>query len=78
MIIEIKNGEPRGLLYITDPYELLRSPIIFPDRELYNLDYWLWYDPESLIYTIKMQGSIISMMQFRKLLLMNYPKLLEE
>ena len=78
MIIEIKNGEPRGLLYIKDPFELLSSPTIFPDHELYNLDYWLWYDPESLIYTIKMQGSIISMMQFRKLLLMNYPKLLEE
>lgn len=78
MIIEIKNGEPRGLLYIKDPGELLSGPTIFPDRELYNLDYWLWYNPESLIYIIEMRGSIISMMQFRKFLSMNYPTLLKE
>lgn len=76
MIVEIKNGKPCGLLYIKDPHELLKNPTIVPDRELYNFDYCLWYNPESLNYTIEMRGSIISMMQFRKILSMNYPTLL--
>ena len=33
---------------------------------------------ETLIDTIEMRGSIISMMQFRKFLSMNFPKLLDE
>lgn len=78
MIIEVKNSEVRGVLYIKDPRELLGNPTIVPDRELYNLDYWLSYDSEILVSTIEMRGSIISMMQFRKLLSMNFPKLLRE
>lgn len=78
MIIEIKNNEPHGVLYIKDPRELLGTPTIIPDRELYNLDFWLSCDLEILVPTIEMQGSIISMMQFRKLLMMNFPKLLKE
>lgn len=78
MIIEIKNKEVRGVLYIKDSRELLRDPTILPNRELYNLDYWLSYDSEFLVDIIEMRGSIISMMQFRKFLSMNFPKLLDE
>lgn len=78
MKIAIKDEEVFGVLYIKNLRELLNDPTVVPNRKLYNLDYWLWYNPESLTYAIEMRGSIISMMQFRKLLLMNYPKLLEE
>lgn len=78
MKIEIKNGEIRGVLFIKYPNRLLSNPNIVPDHELYNLEYWLVYNLESFVYAIEMRGSIVSMMQFRKFILMNWPDALKE
>ena len=80
MDIQIKNGEARGILLIEDPLELLRDSTVFPDDllcRLVNFTYWMTYDWFSRTYTIEMRGSIVSMMQFRKLILVNVPKILE-
>ena len=80
MDIQIKYGEAWGVLRIKDPLEMLRDSVFFPDDlicRLANFTYWMTYDWFSRTYTIEMRGSIVSMMQFRKLILVNIPKILE-
>lgn len=73
MDIQIINGVPIGTIRIRHPYALVTTQIRYgPAKELYNFYWEYWYDFDNDVAIIKMHGSIISMMQFRKFISLNY------
>lgn len=76
MDIQIVNGVPIGIIRIKHPYTLAFARIHYrPTKDLYNFYYECWHDFNNDIATIRMRGSIISMMQFRKFISLNCPDL---
>ncbi len=76
MEIKIENGTPVGV--IKAKRILLKDPkkyVYYPEKPLYDFCFAIWEDFETNIVLIKMWGSIVSMMQYRKYLLMNRPQL---
>lgn len=73
MDIRIIDGVPIGTIRIRHPYALITTQILYkPTKELYNFYCEYWYDFNDDMAIIKMHGSIISMMQFRKFISLNY------
>lgn len=78
MQIDIYNNTAIGLLTFS-PYAKFSEDILFYiQSKLYNIQIDIWYDIEQNIVFVRMIGSIVSMMQFRKIILMNWPNALEE
>ena len=76
MKIAIKDGIPVGTLKLNG--KCFRggralTVIEYLDNILYNFKLSTWSELDSGIIWIKMQGSIISMMQFKKYLDFNFP-----
>ena len=76
MKITIKDGIPVGVLKINGncfrgSYAL--TILEFLNNTLYNFKLSTWYELDSGILWVKMQGSIISMMQFKTYLNFNFP-----
>lgn len=75
MDIQIINGIPIGTIRIRHPHNVILDQVYYsPTKELYNFYWECWYDLNDDTAIIKMHGSIISMMQFRKFILLNCPK----
>ena len=73
MDIQIINGIPIGTIRIRNPHPVATDQIYYsPAKELYNFYCEYWYDFNDDMAIIKMHGSIISMMQFRKFISLNY------
>lgn len=73
MDIQIIDGVPIGTIRIRHPYTVVTDQVPFrPAKELYNFYWEYWYDLENDTAIIKMHGSIISMMQFRKFISLNW------
>jgi len=78
MKIEIQNNTAIGLLEFYPDVKIPEYVLMYTYFNLYNFQINIWYDMEQNIVLAKMRGSIISMMQFRKIILMNYPNALKE
>lgn len=74
MDIQIVNGVPIGTIRIRHPHTVVTDQVYYsPVKGLYNFYWECWYDLNDDTAIIKMHGSIISMMQFRKFILLNWP-----
>lgn len=79
MTINIINNVPVGTIklkalnFIVD---LDEEEFFYLSAPLYNFIWDIWYDVENNTIIVKMWGSIISMMQFRKRIMLSYPNLL--
>lgn len=73
MKIEIHNNIAIGLLEFFPDIYIPENVLIYIQFKLYNIQIYSWYDMEQNIVLAKMRGSIVSMMQFRKFILMNWP-----
>ena len=76
MKITIQDGVPIGVLKINGKdfrgsYAL--TILEFLNNTLYNFKLSTWYEFDSDILWVKMQGSIISMMQFKTYFDFNFP-----
>lgn len=78
MKIEIHNNTVIGLLKFYPDIKIPEDVLIRVQVELYNIQIDIWYDLEQNIVLAKMRGSIVSMMQFRKMVLINWPNALKE
>ncbi len=78
MKIEIQNNTASGLLEFYPNIEIPEDALMYMRLKLYNIQIDIWYDIEQNIVLATMRGSIISMMQFRKFILMNWPYALKE
>ena len=78
MKIEIHNNTAIGLLEFFSRFYLEPKLACYLTANLYNFELYWWYDPEYNKTYVSMKGSIISMMQFRKFILMNWPDALRE
>ena len=77
MRIVIQDGIPIGYIELNRTIHLDAKDILFyPQKLLYNFEVCAWEDLEFNRVIIKLRGSIISMMQYRKYLTMNWPILL--
>lgn len=73
MKIEIKNNTAIGLLEFYPDVEIPEEVLLFIHFGLYDFQIDIWYDIEQNVVLIKMRGSIVSMMQYRKFILMICP-----
>lgn len=78
MKITVNNSVATGLLEFISHANIPENELTNLYYALYNLNVIVWYDLEQDIVLIKMQGSIVSMLQFRKYILMSYPNILKE
>lgn len=78
MKIEIHNNTAIGLLEFSPDVEIPEDILFQACFKLYNIQIDIWYDLEQNIVLAKMKGSIVSMMQFKKFILMNWPNALKE
>ena len=78
MTFNISNGIVYGNLKFSSDVRIPESVLTRIKFELYNFDIVIWYDMEQNIVLARMTGSIISMMQFRKFIQINYPNALDE
>lgn len=78
MKIEIKNNTAIGLLEFYPDVEIPEDFLFYIPSKLYNFQIDIWYDVAQNIVLVKMKGSIVSMMQFRKIVLMNWSNVLKE
>lgn len=78
MKIEIRNDTAIGLLEFYPDVEIPEDALAYITFKLYDFKIDIWYSIEQDIVWAKMRGSIISMMQFRKFILMNWPNALKE
>lgn len=78
MKIEVYNNTAIGLLEFYPDVKIPEDILMDIRIKLYNIQINIWYDIEQNIVLAKMVGSIISMMQFRKIILMNWPNILKE
>ena len=77
MKIEVKDGKAVGIIKAKRIFfNVLKENVrYYPEKALHNFEWNAWEDFETDTVVIKMWGSIVSMMQYRKYLLMNLPKL---
>lgn len=81
MKIEIQNSTTNtaiGLLAFYPDVKIPEDILRYIHATLYNIQIDIWYDIEQNIVLAKMKGSIVSMLQFRKFILMNWPNALKE
>ena len=78
MKIQIRNDTAIGLLEFYPDVKIPEDILTYIHFKLYNIQIDIWYDIEQNIILVKMRGSIVSMMQFRKFILMNWPNALKE
>ena len=81
MKIEIQNNTINTAIGLLEFYPDVKIPediLSYIHATLYNIQINIWYDIEQNIVLVKMKGSIVSMMQFRKFILMNWPNSLKE
>lgn len=78
MKIEIYNNTAIGSLEISSRIYLEPELLCYLTSHLYNFELYWWYELEYDKTYVKMKGSIISMMQFRKFILRNWPDALKE
>jgi hypothetical protein len=78
MKIEIRNNTAISLLEFSPDVKIPEYALTYIHFILYNFQIDIWYDMEQNIVLAKMRGSIVSMMQFRKFILMNWPNALKE
>lgn len=78
MKIEILNNTAIGSLEFYPNTKIPVDTLTYICPTLYNIEFSIWYDIEQSIVLMRMSGSIISMMQFRKFILMNWPNALKE
>ena len=78
MKIEIRDNAAIGLLEFYPDAEITEETLAYIRYRLYNIEFCIWYNIEQNVVLVQMIGSIISMMQFRKIILMNYPNALKE
>ena len=76
MKIEVKNNTAIGLLEFCPNAEIPEDVLFYVQCKLYNIQIDIWYDIAQNIALAKMRGSIVSMMQFRKLILIKWPNAL--
>ena len=77
MKIEVINGCVHGYLeFKPGVYYVPSEPHYHPTKPLYNFEWDVWKNPVSNSIIILMWGSVISMMQFRKYILLNSPDVL--
>ena len=77
MRIVIQDDIPIGYIEIDRTIRLdAKDMLFYPQKILYNFEVCAWEDFEFDRVIIKLRGSIISMMQYRKYLTMNWPILL--
>lgn len=78
MKIVIQDSIPIGYIELDRTMRIDAKDILFyPQKLLYNFEVCAWEDFELNKVVIKLKGSIISMMQYRKYLTMNWPILLK-
>lgn len=78
MKINIRNNTAIGLLEFYPDVKIPENILMGMYFKLYNFQIDIWYDMEQNIVLAKMRGSIVSMLQFRKFILMNWPNALKE
>ena len=78
MKIQIRNDTAIGLLEFYPDVKIPEDILTYIHFKLYNIYIDIWYDIEQNTVLTKMMGSIVSMMQFRKFILMNWPNALKE
>ena len=78
MKIEIRNNTAIGLLEFFPDVKIPEDCLSYIPFKLHDFQIDIWYDMEQNIVLAKMKGSIVSMMQFRKFVLMNWPYALKE
>ena len=81
MKIEIRETQDNTAIGLLEFYPDVKIPediLSYIHATLYNIQIDIWYDIEQNIVLAKMRGSIVSMMQFRKFILMNWPNALKE
>ncbi len=81
MKIEIRETQDSTAIGLLEFYPDVKIPediLSYIHATLYNIQIDIWYDIEQNIVLAKMRGSIVSMMQFRKFILMNWPNALKE
>lgn len=78
MKIKIRNNTAIGLLEFYPDAKIPEETMTYICHKLHNIEFCIGYDLEQPSILVKMEGSIVSMMQLRKFILMNWPKALKE
>lgn len=76
MKMEVINGCVHGYLEFKPGVHNLSDASYYPTKPLYNFEWDVWTDRVLDSVIVCMWGSVISMMQFRKYILLNYPDVL--
>lgn len=76
MKIKIVDGHIYGRLEFKSGIRDLSNESYCPTKPLYNFEWAMWMDPVLDSIVVCMRGSVISMMQFRKYILLNNPDVL--
>lgn len=78
MKIEIHNNTAIGSLEFNQDVKIPEEALTLIRYKLHDIEWCIWYDYEQNIVYMKIKRSIVSMMQFRKFILMNWPNALKE
>lgn len=76
MKIKIVNEHIYGRLEFKPSIRDLENELYYPIKPLYDFKWAIWMDPVLDTIVVCMRGSVISMMQFRKYILLNNPGVL--
>ena len=79
MTINIINNIPVGIIKLNAllfSVNLDEEELFYLTKSLYNFTWDIWYDIENNTIIVKIWGSIISMIQFRKRIMLSHPNLL--